>query len=502
MLTERVTMKSVLKSALLIFFTTVLIVAFQNCSIQQNTGLLGSRMTQAQIAQSIADNAPFAFDLSSDTISYNSCVGDNLNQYGLHGLKIGANGGYSDSSGTGNIKNGLKLSTTFLNYVASSLKPSYPSTVITPGQIAGLLSQSKINQNAFVQFAVRQRNNLSVWPDIISPGSLSAVQVTQPRDGLIDSNMIWQNPVALRLAKYVQFNIDGSILSEGRRITNLADEANPQTIGTSFGFSNYTDQSYPLQNQPGGVENLGYGEMFAENIRQKFNSANTNKLILTQTFGPDSTSDTSGSALSTPLRVKGQETTLNKAYGRGYQLNFTSLTTTPGWLKSILGNVVEIDLASGQPITGVSWQCTSFLIMKQDQWDRRDTAQPLCAPLLASDLVNPSTAASVQAIRRHYAESDWNIGLMYSAGMNYDPAQRSTRPICLVPKMIECYLPTNVGGIDSVIPGGVQYDVNQECYLYNHSSVAYSEPSDLASLRARGRCAQFASICLRSTTGN
>lgn len=140
--------------------------------------------------------------------------------------------------------------------------------------------------------------------------------------------------------------------------------------------------------------------------------------------------------------------------------------------------------------------------MQQEQWDRRDANQPLCAPLIAADYVNAGVSATVQALRRHYSESDWNIGLFYAAGMTYNPAQRGSRPICLVPKTVECYLPTNVGGIDSVIPGGVQYDVNQECYLYNHSSVAYSEPSDLASLRARGRCAQFASICLRSTSGN
>lgn len=502
MLTERVTMKSVLKSAILIFFITVLVVAFQNCSIQQNSGLLGSHMTQSEIAQNIANATPFAFDLSADTISYNSCVGDGLNQAGLHGLKISASGDPADTTGTSNPKSGLKLNSDFLNYAAKSIRPSYPSTVITPGQIAGLLKNSTINQNAYIQFAVRQKNNLSVVPDIISPGSLGSVEITNPRDGTWIESLIWQDPVATNLTKYVQFNIDGTLLSEGRRLSNLGDVGNPQTIGTSFGFSNYTDSSYPISNQPGEVENLGYGEMYAESVRQKFNSANTNKYILTQTYGSDSTANSSGSPLSIPLRVKGQETSLNKAYGKGYQLNFTSLTTVPGWLKTILSGVLEIDLSTGQPLAGTSWQCTPFVIMKQEQWDRRDANQPLCAPLIAADYVNAGVSATVQALRRHYSESDWNIGLFYAAGMTYNPAQRGSRPICLVPKTVECYLPTNVGGIDSVIPGGVQYDVNQECYLYNHSSVAYSEPSDLASLRARGRCAQFASICLRSTSGN
>lgn len=496
-------MKRVLKSALLILFITTLIVAFQNCSIQQNTGLLGSNLSQAEIAQNIAANAPFAFDMSADTISYNSCVGDGLIQYGIHGLKIGASGSFVDTTGNGNVKSGLKLTTPFLTYAAASMTPSYPSAVVTPGQIAGLLKTSTINQEAYLQFAVRQKNDLSIWPDIINPGASGyTVQITAPRDGYIDSNMIWQDPVASNLAKYVQYNTDGTIVSEGRRVSNLGDTSNPQTINASFSYSNYTDTSYPLTNSSGDVENLGYGELYAENIRQKFNSANPNKLILTQTYGSNSTSNSSSSPLSSPLRVKDQETSLNKAYGRAYQLTFSAISTTPGWLKTLLTTVAETDLATGQAITGTSWQCSSFIIMKQDQWDRRDAIQPLCAPLIASDMVNAGFAASVQALRRHYSTSDWNIGLFYDAGMTYDSSQRTSRPICLVPKNAECYLPTNVGGIDSVIPGGVQYNTNQECYLYNHSGVSYAEPTDTASLRARGRCAQYASICVRTTTGN
>lgn len=503
MLTERVTIKRVIKSIFLILSATVLVVAFQNCSIEQNSGLLGSRATAEQIATQIADRAPFAYDLSSDTISYNSCVGEGLNSYGLHGLKIGINEGFIDNQGTGNVKGGLKLTTDFLKYVAANLKPPYPSTVITPGQISRLLSRSTINSNLHIQYAVRRRNNLSVVVDqynrALTPVSDSG------RDGVFFYENIWMDPIASRLTKYVQYSPDGTILSEGRRVYNLQSDAASPTEA-SFGFSHYLDPTMtPKPDDPTDPERFGYGEEYSEmHVRKFFNSANPDKFILTQTYGPASTQDSSASPLTTPLRVKGQETNLSKAYGRGYMLSFASPSAlVPGWvLKTQLRNVTEFDLATSQPIGSTSWQCLNVVIMKQNQWNGADHEQASCAPLLAIDLTDPVRADRVQKIRRHYSEENWDIGLFYRAEDVYDPLTRYTKEICLVPKTTECYLRTDVGEIDSKVKGGVQYDQTKECYLYNFRlGGSYSEPTDLASLRKLGRCAQYASICTRTTTG-
>jgi hypothetical protein len=485
------------KSFALIIFITFLIMSFQNCSPSQNQGLLGSKSTTESKSDAVTNSAPFAYDMVFDTISYNSCVGNGLNEQssGIHGLKIGVNEGFVDTLGTGAIKAGLKLRTDFLTYVGKNVSPTYPSTVITPGQIQNILQNSKANQNAFLQYAVRRRSDLSVVMDLIQPSSTSTI--VAGRDGFIENAALFLNPVLTSLTKNVQFGEKGVVLAEGPRIYDLYGGTEFSPIEKSFGFSNYMDETYDAGSST--VEPFGFGEAYADRVRQKFNASTSDKYVLAITYG-DPTAGSGDLGLSEPKRKDAADVT--KAYGRAYSLRFEAASTRAGWRSNLLKQITETNLADNTPVTGtVSWSCDNFVIMKGNQWNNSKPDEPACVPLISADLQNATISANVKKIRRHYLESQWNIGLYYAKNAVYVPGTRTSHPICVVPKVAECYLKTT----DVIAPGvdmGVNYDTNSECYLYAASvmGVTYTGNPALNTIRAYGRCAQYASICTRSST--
>jgi len=484
-------MKTV-KTIVALSLITGLFVFFQNCSVQQGGGLLGSQTSASQAEETLNANTPFAYDLAPDTISYNSCVGENLNTNGIHGLKIGVNEGFTTSTGAGTVKGGLKLRSDFLQYVGTNIAPAYPSTVITPGQIQNLLTNSTINKNSYIQFSVRRRSDLTVMPDLIQPSSLS---ITPPRDGTALGAVLNMDPVLTNLTKNVQFGENGVILSEGPRVYNLSDNTStPQPIQASFGFSNIDDETFAKQGLSGDNENFGIGERYSEIVRNKFNLATDDKYLLTTTFG-DATSG-SDYGLNAPKRK--DSSVKARAYGRAYALGFSTFVTPSanGWKNNALKTVTEYDLATNAQV-GATWSCSSYVIMKKNQWNSGKLDQPSCTPLIASDLDNATIANAVKKLRRHYSADSWNIGLFYDKNQAYVPGARTSQPICLTPTQTnsECYLET----YNTVVLGtdvGVNYNPLTECYLYNQIGVSYS--GTLANIKAAGRCAQFASICVRS----
>lgn len=481
---------NIVKTIVLVFFISGLFLFFQNCSVQQNTGILGGTESASTAADKITTNAPFAYDLAPDTISYNSCVGANLNGTGIHGLKIGVNEGFTTSDGSGAVQGGLKLRSEFLQYVGQNVSPRYPSTVITPAQIQELLSQSKANKDTYLQFAVRRRSDLTIMPDLIQP--TSTLQVSIPRDGVINYAPLSQDPVLTYLTKNIQFGEKGVVLSEGPRIYNLLDSSTPSPIEATFNYSNYTDETYPLQNLLNDNENFGIGERYSEVVRNRFNLATDDKYLLAVTFGSASGTG-SDLGLNSPRRA--DDTVKSRAYGRSYALGFSMFTSpsAAGWKNNTLKTVTEADLSTNSNSIA-TWSCSSYVIMKQNQWNNSRRDKPSCTPLIASDLTNATISAAVKKLRRHYLESDWRIGLFYDANQDYVPAARTAQPICLVPIQNECYLATEnvvVAGTDI----GVDYNPATECYLYNHPGTSYTNSIDV--VKANGRCAQFASICVR-----
>ena len=141
--------------------------------------------------------------------------------------------------------------------------------------------------------------------------------------------------------------------------------------------------------------------------------------------------------------------------------------------------------------------------MKPNQFNNKKVSEPSCSQLIAADLTNTNVAARVKNIRRHYPESEWGIGFFYAKDSVYNPATRVAQPLCLVHKQTDCYLPTV--GIVAGAPAedvGVQYDTSQECYLsrFQTMGVTYSGNKTGNDARRLGRCPQFASICVRSST--
>ena len=487
------------KTLFVIVFVSGTVVFFQNCSVQQNTGLLGSKESSSTTtADQVVLNAPFAYDLVVDTLSYNSCVGESLNDQGIHGFKIGVNEGFTDNFGSGAVKAGLKLRSDFLQYVGKNLKPRYPSTVITPAQIQNLLVNSNYNKDVYLQFAVRKASNLSIVHDVIQP--TGPIMFSLPRDGLVVQAPLFQDPVLTSLTKNVQFGEGGVVLAEGSRVYDFQTVSPPVPIEATFNYSGITDDTTPLV-QPGSTENLGIAERYSESVRNKFNLGSSEKYILAITYGAlDAVgAETTGvdNGLSSPKRKVAND--LTKAFGRGFNLQF-GLPVSPaaaGWKNTALKTVSETNLVDATPASGSRWDCRSYVIMKQNQWNNQQLSKPSCAGLISSDLLNVSINSQVKNLRRQYLESDWDIGFFYDANTPYDPNNRLSRPLCLVPKRTECYLPTS----ETVIAGtdvGVNYNPNSECYLTNQAGTSYTNSIDV--VKAGGRCAQFASICVRTST--
>lgn len=485
------------KSFALIFIITVMIVSFQNCTIKQNTGLLSSTSNPEEEKEAVVSNAPFAYDHVVDTISYNSCVGTGLTAQGIHGLKIGVNEGFIDNSGNGAVNAGVKLRTEFLQFIGKNVSPIFPSTVITPAQIQHILKNSPINKEAFIQYAVRKRSDLTLAVDIIQPTPTTAISLG--RDGFYELAPLDQDPVLTYITKNVQYGPGGSILAEGPRAYNLFGVSDPRPMEVAFSFSANSDESFPPVAT--ADDGTGAGEQYSDLIRKRFTSNGPDKIVLTTTFGSPNkitTGAINDVGFNSPKRAN--ETDKTKAFGRSFELKFESLSTKAGWRNNLLKSVSELNLAKGDTTGAGTWSCENFVIMKKIQFNNPKFDDAACVPLITDDLNNVNFAAQIKRIRRHYSEANWNIGLFYGKNVPYvaTAVDRATHPICLVPKQTECYLQTaglTADGTDI----GVQYDPNQECYLSRFTQMGVGYTGSLTGDPARklGRCAQFASICVR-----
>ncbi|MBC7741586.1 MAG: hypothetical protein H7061_05285 [Bdellovibrionaceae bacterium] len=483
------------KSFALIFLLTVLIVSFQNCTVRQNTGLLGKSTDSQSVNNSIVEKAPFAFDVVVDTISYNSCSGDNLNNYGnpgLHGLKIGVNEGFFDATGAGGIKAGAKLRSEFLRYVGKNLTPNYPATVITPGQIQYVLAHSTVNSDSFIQFAVRKKSDLSVVLDQIQPAN----SVLLPgRDGYVEPASLKSDEMLTELSKSVMYGPGGVVLSEGPFVYNLHGKTEPKPIMTSFSYVNAVDETFAAVTN--ADDSTGAGEQYADQVRKRFNSGGSDQVILAVTYGNPNASGVKDQSLNDPKRSDLKEK--SKAFGRGYELKFETNSAKAGWKENLLKFVTETNLSKDGSLGIGNWSCENFVIMKQSHWNNAKPDEAGCAPLIATDMQNAAYAIQIKKLRRHYSESEWNIGVFYGKGAGYQPNDRTSHALCLVPKVKECYLPT-VGLTTDGADIGVQYDATKECYLsrFSFMGVSYSGAAIGDNARKLGRCAQYASICIRN----
>ncbi len=481
-----------------------------SCTQQTTPSLLTSTSNATDVTNKILTDVPFGYDVAMDTISYNSCVGSGLNSSGiLHGLKIGANEGFVDSTDTGAVKAGIKLNSAFLQYIAKSVEPTFPNTSVVPSQIQYILENSEKNKDLTIQYAVRSKSNLYVVQDVID-ASKTAGTYTLTRDGIYENAYLSQDPVLTALTKNVVFGPNKTIAAEGPRVYNLGSGSSPDPIEASLGFSAAFDETY--QAQAGVDDGTGAGENYSDLVRERFNSG---QQLLTVTFGNQSITSSSDSTTSFGLNSprRPNETNLARAYGKGYDLTFvTKSSAVPSQRRNILAQITEKNLETGTPVSGASWSCENYVIMKTNQWNNKKATEPACSEVNASDLADPTFGPTLKAkiarLRRHYSDTFWGIGFLIRENTIYNPATRPSQPLCVVNKSIDCYLPTTQ--ILSSAPDqdiGVNYSAatagnTSECYLsrYQQMGVTYIGNKSGDTARLLGRCPQFASVCVRTST--
>lgn len=537
-------MNQFMKNNLALAFCVSLLVS--GCTPQGN-GILGKTEDTTSLEDVNIKNAPFAYDIIPDTISYNSCTSSTLPSNSvLHGLKIGVSGGFADNLGTGDVKSGLKLKTAFINYVGQKFSPEYPNNTIQASQVQRILNKnySVFNANAHLQFAVRKKADYKVVPALIFPNSAPAS--SSNGDFVAFEQNLGSGYLGYTLTKNIQFNNSGTPVIYGPLVYNLSESQDAIPIEASFGFNQVSDSSGQICNatndsqDPDFILN-GCAERYSQSVRNAFNS---NTQFLAATFGgtQDVSANTGGNLGNTIDDIKrpyarsssstGDPTfDQTKAFGRGYYLKFDNQSSVASWPKNRLTQVSEIDLETGSPV-GSSWSCEQYIIARQDHWNnnkaenpdwkyrKNNYLEPNCAPLLSEDItcsvldspsecvIKTQRAERIKRLRRHYSESNWNIGLMMIGGFNkfqnslksnYSPAtvgnRRIDQELCLSPKNtdVKCYLETKgilLSSADANVDVGIQYDRTQECYL--------SSVGGIDNVRKNGRCANFASLCVRT----
>lgn len=476
----------------------------------QGDGILGSQNSVTTQVDLKVKQAPFPYDIVADTISYNSCVYKTVlasAQTGIPALKIGASEGFVDKTGSGAVRSGLKLKTTFLQYIGQNFKPSFPATSISPQQVRSVLEQADSATDTYLQYSIRYKASLNVHIDLISPSTPELQIPFVGRDIQLFRNELNTSYLAHQMTKDIKYKTDGTILSENSRIYNLSSSSEAVPIESTFKLNQTIDESFPGDTESPTVKESGYGaaEAYADSIRQKFNSTGLDKILLTAVFAGDNADSATPTSNTVSVLRRPTGAAAHLAYGRGYSLNFQSKSTSAkaGWIKNILSGVNEIDLTTGSEVIGAPWECKNFVIVKSNHWNNKRFKQPTCSPFISSDL----TAArqdDIRLIRRHYSKASWNVGLFIPA-TSEPSAGRSHLEICIAPIDLSCYLPTT-GVLDGDSTNtqdiGINFDPEKECYLtaYNNLGVVYTAAGTGTpdGKRLLGRCAQYASICKRN----
>jgi len=487
-------------------------------------GILNNKSSFSETIDNATKQAPFAYDIAADTISYNSCVNyvadASSSNNPVPGLSIGVNEGFVTNNGNGAVKGGLKLRTQFLQHIGRYIKPQAPSSTITPEQVQRVLQLSTANAGAYMQFSIRKKTDLTLNIDLISPGANNNLNtlIPQPdRDAFLFLQDLTSGFVGSMLTKDVKYTGSGTVLSEGPRAYNLSDTPDPVSIQKAFGLNQTADETLQIQTDTTNPEvKFGVAEYYADTVRKKFNSTGTDRIILTAVFGGkalDAAFGSQGSAEESISQIRRQTTDVSKAFGRGYGLKFTpKVSNVAGWVSNVLSGtaVTEFDLATGTTVQGAQWTCENFLIVLPAHYDNKKLTEPTCSPLLSTDMTEARQLA-VKKIRRQHSAGDWNIGLFIpkdqALGVTVADriANRANYQICVSPRRSSCYLPTTQifsSPENASADAGIQYDTSKECYLtaFNLMGANYTNAATPDAKRLLGRCANYLSVCTRSST--
>ncbi len=417
-----------LKSLSAVFACGTLVFAFQNCG---KAGFDSAAETTENLASVGSDSAaPFAFNATFDQITYNSCFG----------IGLSANPGYFTIKAGSYDGGGVNLTSNFVSYVNSKLKPQYPATTVTVEQMKSYVGETVENNLATLQMALRTRG--------------APQQVRNPTGS---------NPA---------LNTDYVNL-----MTDLTDDRIMEPVFRSMGaVVNY----FPLaataaQRVMEAKITYNGDEGVAYSLRNDL--SNNGMLALTYT-GPTGTS-------AYAARMPSSTTDASIAYGRGYMMQFaadiapltqaiaqsTAVAPNSRNPNNILVGIQETDLANPSAV-GASWDCSSSVDGRGAR--RYAIVKPADAPIFCpADSIDrmgsPNYRRELEIIRRHLPASQWDVSIDRR---------------CVVPKSGTCY--NNAAGTSE---DTVEYDQRNECY---------QGLQGLANRDITKRCAQYISICLRN----
>lgn len=432
----------------LIFSSSIILLFFQNCA--DNGADSGDSTNLNSETDPKILNAPFAYEVRPNQITYMSCtdkVGSSQvnigNQEAFFVFKAGSydNTPFFNYPATNidTINSGVRLNDTFMAYMNNKFKPPYGSqdmTSASPDQIKQVLQLSPNNKGAQVQMALR----LIGFPE--TPADLN-ILTFDGKNTKLDND-------------FVNFAMP---LSDDSMLLHLTQGRNKQWM--RYFPANDMKKNFEgmLYFKPSG--STGYSENHAKEIRESM----LRKYLLTFTFTLDpNTSDTSKNQPAYKARSLDGEG--NKLYGAGYKVQFTqgtnNILSAVGGLNSkaplrALASIQEVDLLNPtSSVANSNWICPEKLrlviVSPSDEMNK-------CPPMTYEQVSKSPTDLSI--IYRDLKPHLWRV---------------NTSLRCAVPKVGTCYPES-----------GVEYSQGAECY-------------DGLNTNPGGNCAHYVSICLRGSS--
>ncbi|MBS1968950.1 MAG: hypothetical protein JSU04_01510 [Bdellovibrionales bacterium] len=414
---------NLLKSLSAVFACGLLVFAFQNCGKAGFDSAIDTTENLASVGSDTA--APFAFNATFDQITYNSCFGAGLSTNAAYfTVKAGSYDG-----------GGVNLTSNFITYVNSKLKPQYPSTTVTVEQMKSYVGETVENNSATLQMALRTRGAPQQVRNPTGSNPALNVDYVNLMTDLTDDRIM--EPVFRSLGGVVNY-------------FPLAATAAQRVMEAKITYNNDEGVAYSLRND----------------------LSNNGMLALTYT-GPTGTS-------AFAARMPSSTTDTSIAYGRGYTMLFAadiapltqaiaqSTTVAPNSRNpnNILVGIQETDLANPAANSGATWSCAQgrrYAIVKA-----ADSAT-YCPADSIDRMGDANYRRELEIVRRHLPASQWDVSIDRR---------------CVVPKSGTCY--NNAAG---TAEEAVEYDQRNECY---------QGLQGLANPAIAKRCAQYISICLRN----
>ncbi len=326
---NRVTLSAVIVASL----SLALLVSFQNCG---KAGFDAGTQDAASQSVNPATAAPFAFEATADMITYNSC-----NSPSSQGKTYNFMVGSYDSSTTiaANIggattivdKSGVKIKPTFINYAYQVLKPDYPNTDIVASQVQKLLSESKLNAKVVPQLSVRSINKSLRLNNVFSNTATPALGID---------------------VLPVLGNLTSSLWADSLLAASFPKKAKVE-------YTNFFPNAANAQSRIEGAFHFNSNEQTAEDYRNAFNKIGAIDAQLVLGFSYEGEG-----VLIGPNAADASSDIMTSAYGRGYQMTF-STPSVPGGTPStwayapnnVVSKIEEFDLETNQQVNDSVWDC-------------------------------------------------------------------------------------------------------------------------------------------------